>query len=148
HMRNYQRWAMALAVVGAAWMNSGVAFGQDEASVLPMDDSTTAFHGVFAGVDGHDASGSYQLVQREAGWQVELSDDFRSDRVPDAYIVLARQPDAITSSSVFVAELDRNNGAQSYQLPEGIDPASFKYVLVWCKKYAVGIGAALIEEEN
>ncbi len=148
NMQNYRFLLIGAAVAAAMSVTPDTVLGQDGASTQAMSDSSIVIHGVFAGVDGHNASGSYQLVKEEGRWRVELGDDFRSDRVPDAYVVLAQQADAITSSSVFVTALDDNDGTQSYLLPEEIDPSAFKYLLIWCKKYGVGIGAAPVVEES
>ena len=104
--------------------------------------------GVFVGVDGHGAEGHYRLEYAEDRWTIHLEEDFRSDRVPDAYVVLGHQPDTIDESVLFVAKLERSKGAQSYQLPEGVDPGAFHYLLIWCRRFSVGIGAAPIATES
>lgn len=104
--------------------------------------------GVFVGIAGHGAEGHYRLEYVEGRWTIHLGKDFGSDRVPDAYVVLGHQPDAVDDSVLFVARLEHNNGAQSYQLPEGVDPGTFDYLLIWCKKFSVGIGAAPIATDS
>ncbi|MEE8477842.1 MAG: hypothetical protein V3S19_05695, partial [Gemmatimonadales bacterium] len=60
--------------------------------------ATTEAGGVFVGVDGHGAEGHYRLEYAEGRWTIHLEEDFGSDRVPDAYVVLGHQPDTIDES--------------------------------------------------
>ncbi len=135
---------MAITVIGVLGTGAWI-------TPLAAQDATPAMAeagGVFVGVDGHGAEGHYRLEYAEGRWTIHLEEDFGSDRVPDAYVVLGHQPDTIDESVLFVAKLERNKGAQSYQLPEGVDPSAFNYLLVWCKRFSVGIGAAPIATES
>ncbi len=135
---------MAITVIGV--LGTGAWITPLAAQDAPP--SKTEAGGVFVGVDGHGAEGHYRLEFAEGRWTIHLENDFGSDRVPDAYVVLGHQPDTIDESVLFVAKLKRNNGAQSYLLPEGVDPSSFHYVLIWCRRFSVGIGAAPIATES
>lgn len=97
--------------------------------------------GRFGGLGGHSASGGVSLRMFEGGGEVILAEDFRSSRVPDPHLYVATEPDANRGDRLRIATLQRNDGAQSYgfRLPAGF---AYRYVLVWCDKYNVGVGAA------
>ena len=43
---------------------------------------------------------------------------------------------------VEAGKLKGNRGDQVYRLPAGIDPAGFRSVSIWCKRFSVSFGAA------
>jgi hypothetical protein len=43
---------------------------------------------------------------------------------------------------VELGRLKGNRGDQAYPLPAGVDPAAYRSVSIWCKRFAVSFGAA------
>ena len=119
-----KRWAIAMA---AAVALSG------EALAGPGS-------GTFSGLSGHETSGTVEVVQSEEGWQVRLGPDFRFDGAPDPWVGFGRG-DAFAEGTDFEV-LRRNEGEQVYGVPAGIDPAGFDRVYIWCRQFAVPLGAA------
>ncbi len=100
--------------------------------------------GSFTGKSGHVTSGSVEVVRTDAGWEVRLGTDFSFDGAPDPRV-------GFGEAGKFAADTDfealrKNTGAQAYTVPEGIDPASYDEVYIWCRQYAVPLGVATIEE--
>lgn len=130
-----------IAVLGAV-IGVPAAYGQAMDSTAAMAAPAKVYGGAFRGIDNHNAEGRYTLLQRDGKYVLEFAESFKFDRIPDGYVVLSNRPNAIDGSSVFVAKFTTRRGAQTYILPQGVDPSQFRYVLVWCKKYAVPVGAA------
>lgn len=107
----------------------------------PSDDSGVTASGRFGGLDGHTASGGVTFRVTNGGGELIFAEDFRSSRVPDPHVYVATDPDANRGTRLRIATLVSNAGAQRYafRIPEGV---RFAYVLVWCDKYNVGVGAA------
>ncbi len=97
--------------------------------------------GRFGGLAGHSASGGVTFRMGDAGGELIFGEDFRSSPVPDPHVYVATEPDANRGDRLRIAPLHRSSGAQQYafRLPEG---SSYAYVLVWCDRYNVGVGAA------
>lgn len=98
--------------------------------------------GTFSGLSGHETSGAVEVVQSAEGWQVRLASDFRFDGAPDPRVGFGRGG-AFAEGTDFEV-LERNEGEQVYSVPDGIDPAAFDEVYIWCRQYAVPLGVAPI----
>jgi len=100
--------------------------------------------GRFRGLAGHQAAGTATLRVADGVARVELGSDFSSTRVPDPYVYVGTEPDANRGERLRVSRLQSNTGAQSYnfRVAPGV---SYRYVLVWCDKFNVGVGAAGVE---
>ena len=100
--------------------------------------------GVFTGKSGHTASGGVEVVETGSGWEVRLGPDFSFDGAPDPRV-------GFGEGGRFAAETDfealrENAGPQVYAVPEGIDPAGYDEVYIWCRQYSVPLGVAKISE--
>ena len=91
--------------------------------------------GTFEGASNHVTTGTAEV----AGNQVNLLDDFTFDGAPDPKVALGRDgydPDTL------MGLLQSNSGASSYTIPEGIDPAQYNEVWIWCEQFNVPLGVA------
>ena len=102
---------------------------------------TVAYQGTFVGVEGHDAGGSFAIVKRGDSWYAQTLDDFTSEKVPDGHVYFSDDPLGIDGNALYVSPLHRRMGADEYELPEGIDPGSYKYLIIWCGRFDVGVAA-------
>ncbi|MEV6493316.1 DM13 domain-containing protein, partial [Actinoplanes sp. NPDC051633] len=99
----------------------------------------------------HETSGGVRLVRNPDGThQLELAGLDTSDG-PDLRVWLTDQPVRTGTDGwrVFddgrhleLGKLKGNQGDQIYRLPAGVDPAGFRSVSIWCKRFAVSFGAA------
>ncbi|HWS31810.1 MAG TPA: DM13 domain-containing protein [Actinoplanes sp.] len=99
----------------------------------------------------HDTSGTARLVRAPDGsHRLEIAGLNTSDG-PDLRVWLSDQQvkTGVAGWRVFDdgkhAELGRlkgNHGDQVYELGPGTDPATFRSVTIWCKRFAVSFGAA------
>ncbi len=99
----------------------------------------------------HATTGTARLVRTaDGGHRLEIAGLDTSDG-PDLRVWLTDQPvrDGRAGWSVFddgryveLGELKGNRGDQVYEIPAGVDPAEFRSVTIWCKRFAVSFGAA------
>ena len=98
--------------------------------------------GVFSGASGHKTSGAVTITKQGGQYVIELGGDFTFDGAPDPYVSLGTGNKPLEGGLGSV--LASNTGAQRYAIDAaGLDGA--KQVIIWCKKYAVPLGVAVIE---
>jgi hypothetical protein len=99
----------------------------------------------------HTSSGTVQLVKLEDGrYQIVLRDLSTSDG-PELEVWLTDQPviPGVQGWRVFddgkyeaLGALKGNRGTQVYEVPAGVDPAQYRSVAIWCKRFSVSFAAA------
>ncbi len=98
--------------------------------------------GKFHGASSHKTSGSVTVTKQDGQYVIELGGDFSFDGAPDPYVSLGTGNKPLEGGLGSV--LASNTGAQRYAIDAaGLDGA--KQVIIWCKKYAVPLGVAVIE---
>lgn len=92
----------------------------------------------------HAVSGTVKVVvdKTDATKKFLSFENFKTDAGPDLYIYLAEDKMAI--GSVSVTKLDKT-GTFTVGIPSTANLAKQKYVLVWCKQFAVHFGSAKLE---
>lgn len=99
--------------------------------------------GGFIGKDGHSASGTASIYELDGKFYLRLEDDFATTNGPDLFLHLGN--DGKYDSEARIAKLKGNIGGQNYEIPEGIDPADFSEVWIWCRTFSVAFGVAELE---
>lgn len=90
---------------------------------------TVAATGTF--VDrGHAGVGTATVLTDGAQAFVRFEEDFATDNGPDL-----RVRASVGDEVVDLGELKGNVGAQNYELPAGVDPATVTSVDVWCRRF-------------
>ena len=98
--------------------------------------------GKFFGASSHKTLGSVTVSKESGQYVVNLGDDFSFDGAPDPYVALGTGKKPLEGGLIGV--LGSNTGAQRYAIDAaGLDGA--KQVIIWCKRYAVPLGVAVIE---
>lgn len=118
---------------------------------------TTAAHaemmsistGMIKGVGGnYIGEGNVKIVKDASGKHTLELTDFTSSAGPDLKVFLVEGSglkdgnDVIAGKHVNLGLLQSTSGAQSYVLPEGVDPADFGSVAIFCEKYTVLFSSA------
>jgi hypothetical protein len=98
--------------------------------------------GSFKGLSNHDTSGTVTLVKVGDGYVIELGADFVFDGAPDPKVAFGK--DGRYDPATLIELLRANSGAQSYAVPNTINPEDFNEIYIWCEKYSVGLGVASI----
>jgi len=74
---------------------------------------------------------------------VELQDDVSLDGTPDSKVGFSK--DGVYDGDTTLAILESNTGAQTYQLPDDVDPKANNEIYIWCAKFAVPLGVAKLQ---
>lgn len=90
----------------------------------------------FTGINRHTVTGRAEIV----GNTVHLLDDFRFDGAPDPKIALGN--DGVYDPATLSGQLVNFSGASSFELPAGIESASYNEVWIWCEQFSVGLAIA------
>jgi hypothetical protein len=140
--RTQRRGTLAAIVVLAA--TSPLAAQQTMSNDKAMAGNRTmamGTRGTFSGAMNHAASGSYAVIGSGKDRKLELGNDFNVDQSSDVYVVLAKGM-AKDQGSLDLGKLRKAEGAQSFDIPESANLASFTSVLLWSKKDKAVIGEA------
>lgn len=103
-----------------------------------MDETRT---GMLAGAKGHHAAGTVILDDG-----VLTLKEIKVDRVPDGRVYLAKGGDH--RQGVELGKLKQFSGTLSYRLPQGVDSKAYDSVVIWCEKFSVEIGRAILAPEG
>lgn len=110
---------------------------------------TVVARGAFGEVDAiHRGEGEAVLARLPDGRYLLRFERFRVTNGPDLYVYLAGHPAPRSSAELHgiadleVATLKGNIGEQSYLLPDGLDPAQFRSVVVYCKRFTTVFSTA------
>jgi hypothetical protein len=93
-------------------------------------------------------TGMAQIVSEGGHYYLELDDAFStSDQGPDLHVLLdpAEKPPQTYSdmnSPVNLGKLHSYTGTQRYPIPDAIDPANFKSIVIWCRMANATFGYA------
>ncbi len=97
--------------------------------------------GTFVDADSfHRTSGTATIVQSGDGSRLLQLSQFRTINGPDLFVYLAT--DTTAKDIVNLGPLKGNLGDQHYQIPPNADLSRYRYVLIWCRTFAVLFGSA------
>jgi Electron transfer DM13 len=93
----------------------------------------------------HPTSGTAQITIQNGKKYLKFDSSFKSESGPDLFVILHRQ-DSPTSYGkadyVSLGRLKKVAGQQMYSIPNGVDVAKFKSVVIWCRKFNATFGFA------
>ncbi|MGW3887665.1 DM13 domain-containing protein [Micromonospora chokoriensis] len=99
----------------------------------------------------HDTTGNAEIRRLANGRHQLVIRDLNTSNGPDLRVWLTDQPVIRGTAGwkvfddgkwVELARLKGNKGNQVYDLPASADPADFRSVSIWCKRFSVSFGAA------
>jgi hypothetical protein len=109
--------------------------------------STSAFRNL-----EHPTSGTATILELSDGQRFVRLEDFRTSSGPDVIVILSSTPSTEESlgayddgSLLILGELKGNIGNQNYEIPAGTDLSGYRSIVIWCRRFKVGFGAASIE---
>jgi hypothetical protein len=107
--------------------------------------------GAFTKVDAtHFASGQASIDKTADGKFVVRFADFSAADGPDLYVMLSAHPDPRSSEEVMkdgsleLGQLSSQSGDQEYALPADYDPAKYKSIVIYCKRFGVVFSTATL----
>lgn len=130
----------AIAAAGLA-MTAGLSSAAADETVLSEAATEILFSGVWA-KKSFKSSGEWSIYTEGGKTYVELSSDFKTRNAPDLKIFLSPLSTSetngknATDGSVLIAPLASNAGEQIYEIPEGVDLANYKSILIHCEQYS------------
>ena len=108
-------------------------------AALPASAGDVIAKGSFIGASDHVTSGGVHVT---AG-SVDLQDDFSLDGAPDPKVGFGK--DGVYDPDTTLSALESNTGAQSYEVPDDVDPSAYNEVYIWCEKFSVPLGVAKLQ---
>lgn len=93
------------------------------------------------GTVGHPASGTVRIVEADGKKYVRY-ENFKTINGPDIFVYLATDLEA--SEFVDLGRVKATEGNINYEIPAGVDPSDYPYVLTWCKAFGVLFNSAKV----
>ena len=101
-------------------------------------------NGMLDGYPGHSAAGKVALAKDDFGNYVLVLSDIKVDKVPDGWVYLAKGGDYL--NGVELGILKQFTGTVRFPIPKDVNTEKYDSVVIWCKKFDVGIGKAFFEK--
>ncbi len=109
------------------------------------DASSLSRIGAWEGLNGYRASGEVTLMVNDDGnLSMVLSDDFSAQDGPGLYFYLSNSRNSV-SGGIEIGAVRSLNGADTYEVPEGVGLNNFNHVVLYCKPFGVGFGTAQLD---
>jgi hypothetical protein len=107
---------------------------------------TVVAHGSFSSL-AHRTTGDVTLVRLADGSQAIRIVDLSTSDGPDVRVWLSDRSvdaagDADNGRWLELGPLRGNRGSLTYRVPAGTDAGDYKSLVLWCKRFSVGFGAA------
>ncbi|MFQ5553062.1 MAG: DM13 domain-containing protein [Thermoplasmata archaeon] len=112
------------------------------------EETPTGFSSVIAtgafvdGEPGHTSSGEARLLHDGSGYVLRF-ENFSVTNGPGLYVYLAKGP-RVADGDPELGPLKASQGFSNYAIPEGVDPRTYGYVVIWCKPFLVQFGYAAL----
>ena len=105
------------------------------------------FHGV-----AHETQGMAAIYESANGGRVLRLTEFETSNGPDLHVYLVAAAGADDNGTVTEAgfvrlgDLKGNVGDQNYELPAAMDLSKYRAVTIWCRRFGVNFGTALLTD--
>ncbi len=96
----------------------------------------------------HEGHGLATIYELQDGSHILRLEDFEVLNGPELHVYLTNVDPVPNAAGVDLSEyidlglLKGNIGDQNYEIPEGVDPAIYKSVIIWCEPFRVPFNAA------
>jgi hypothetical protein len=133
-------WKPVLACLVSAFLVTSLAPATATGGMMEKERT-----GMLAGIEGHNAAGKVAIEKHEGGNHVLTMTDINIDKVPDGRVYLGKDGDY--TKGIEIGLLKKFTGTVQFPIPPGTNPDDYDSVVVWCKKFNVGIGRAYFAKE-
>lgn len=132
--------AVAVVVAVLVWYLASPLFivtrGQEGP---PTGFSTVIATGSFVdGEPGHHAEGQVALLSDGTSYVIRFA-NFSVTNGPDIDVFLAKAP-RVAPGDVNLGSVKVTEGSSNYEVPVGVNPREFSYVVIWCVPFSVQFG--------
>ncbi len=123
---------------------------QPESQNTPETKTVAQKKGVKSAVfieDKEPIEGTIHFSQKNGKQYIEFQSDFKTKEGPDLFVLLHKQevPSSYDQKDyVKLGNLKQINGKQTYEIPSGLKLKDFNSVVIWCKRFKVTFGHAVI----
>ena len=119
---------------------------EDELAVLVNKSETNVGDriGEFKGLDGYEVIGDFSLDVAGTGLELNFKDNFSTVPGPGLYVYLTNSQSSVAGGAE-LGPLKNTVGAQTYQVPGGIELGTYDYVMIYCKPFTVPFGLGTFE---
>ncbi|MEM9467464.1 MAG: DM13 domain-containing protein [Actinomycetota bacterium] len=100
----------------------------------------TIFDGDFTSLSRYSVSGDALVLNNGTEQRFLRFENFDSSNGPDLKVYLRAE----NGDFVSLGNLSGNIGNQNYEIPVGVDLEVFNTVEIWCERFSVGFGEALL----
>ncbi|MFQ5986267.1 MAG: DM13 domain-containing protein [Thermoplasmata archaeon] len=94
------------------------------------------------GEPGHVSSGEARLLHDESGYILRFENFFVTNG-PGLAVYLAAGP-RVAVGDLDLGPLRASQGSSNYPIPDGVDPLTYGYVVIWCVPFSVQFGYAAL----
>ena len=116
--------------------------GSDVGSVA---ETAALLLGSFQGADEfHFGRGDAELVETDGGSIVLRLTDFSVLNGPDLHVYLSPSPDGYAEGAIDLGPLKATDGSFSYDVPDGVELADVRSVVIWCVPFGVQFAHATL----
>jgi hypothetical protein len=121
-------------------------------TAMAQGGSTGSYIGKFVKAEA-PTSGTVRVVTKGQHRFLEIDGAFKTtDQAPDLHVILEPSdtpPKSYTNPGQFInlGKLHKVSGVQSYPIPDVVDVASYKSVVIWCRMANATIGYAQLKSE-
>lgn len=94
--------------------------------------------------DRKRTSGTATVLRKADGLYLSLGSDFRTGSGPDVFVLLHKQGEPRSYADgqfVNLGMLSSFRGEALFKLPDGVDPADYASVVIWCRQFNVTFGS-------
>ncbi len=139
-----------LALIAVIWFSIACEKEEEKKPIIeipstgvPTQAQNLLAKGVFQS-NVHTTSGEAKIYQDSSRNRLLLLKNFRTDSGPDLHIYMAE--DLALTNFIEVTDMVNINGTYSVALPDEINLSKHKYVIIWCKRFAVLFGNAELKQ--
>ncbi len=137
----------AILMSGVAWFlfRPELLFVNHEVNEGLAGNAHRLVYGDFKGL-AHQTSGTAGIYDIDGRLVLRFT-GFSTSNGPDVHVYLVAAPDASDDDTIHHAgfinlgKMKGNQGDQNYDLPDGIDLATYRSVSLWCQRFNVNFGA-------
>ena len=136
--------AVVVLVAALAWYLASPLFIVTRGHETPPTGfSTIVATGSFVdGEPGHHAEGQVSLLSDGTSYVIHFA-NFSVTNGPDIDVFLAKGPRVVTGD-VNLGSVKVTEGSSNYEVPVGVNPREFAYVVIWCVPFSVQFGYAAL----
>ena len=125
---------------------SGTSDAPSDATIETMSSSSSAetsntMSSQVIGTTGHPASGTVRIVSADGKNYVRY-ENFKTINGPDIFVYLSK--DLSAKEFVNLGAVKATEGNINYEIPNGVNPKDYPYILTWCKSFSVLFNSAKV----